>query len=57
MIGVWPAVLTAGLSFAVMQFVTSNFISPSLVDVVAAMASLWILTRFWIGTIFENLPE
>ncbi|EME54663.1 L-lactate permease [Amycolatopsis decaplanina] len=50
MIEVWPAVLTAGLSFAVMQFVTSNFISPSLVDVVAAltaMASLWILTRFW----------
>ncbi|WP_410600091.1 L-lactate permease [Amycolatopsis sp. lyj-90] len=47
---VWPAVLTAGLSFAVMQFVTSNFISPSLVDVVAALAamgSLWILTRFW----------
>ncbi|EMD23469.1 L-lactate permease [Amycolatopsis azurea] len=50
MVEVWPAVLTAGLSFAVMQFVTSNFISPSLVDVVAAlaaMASLWILTRFW----------
>ena len=50
MIEVWPAVLTAGLSFAVMQFVTSNFISPSLVDVaaaLAAMASLWILTRFW----------
>lgn len=50
MIEVWPAVLTAGLSFAVMQFVTSNFISASLVDVVAAlaaMASLWILTRFW----------
>ncbi|WP_037318180.1 L-lactate permease [Amycolatopsis orientalis] len=50
MIEVWPAVLTAGLSFAVMQFVTSNFISPSLVDVVAAlaaMASLWTLTRFW----------
>ncbi len=47
---VWPAVLTAGLSFAIMQFVTSNFISPSLVDVVAAlaaMASLWVLTRFW----------
>ncbi|MEV7555046.1 L-lactate permease [Amycolatopsis sp. NPDC089917] len=50
MIEVWPAVLTAGLAFAVMQFVTSNFISPSLVDVVAAlaaMAALWILTRFW----------
>ncbi|OXM46905.1 L-lactate permease [Amycolatopsis alba] len=50
MVEVWPAVLTAGLAFAIMQFVTSNFISPSLVDVVAAlaaMASLWILTRFW----------
>jgi lactate permease len=50
MIEIWPAVLTAGLTFAIMQFVTSNYISPSLVDVVAAlsgMGSLWILTRFW----------
>jgi lactate permease len=50
MVEIWPAVLTAGLTFAIMQFVTSNYISPSLVDVVAAlagMASLWILTRFW----------
>ncbi|WP_410655726.1 L-lactate permease [Amycolatopsis sp. lyj-112] len=50
MIEVWPAVLTAGLSFAIMQFVISNFVSPSLVDVVAALAamgSLWVLTRFW----------
>jgi L-lactate transport len=47
---VWPAVLTAGLSFAVVQFLVSNFISPSLVDVLAALAAmvaLWILTRFW----------
>ena len=47
---VWPAVLTSGLTFAVMQFVVSNYISPSLVDVVAslaAMAALWILTWFW----------
>ncbi|MEV6412466.1 lactate permease LctP family transporter [Kribbella sp. NPDC051718] len=50
MIEVWPAVLTTGLTFAVMQYVTSNFISPSLVDVIAALAamgSLWLLTRFW----------
>ncbi|SDX08906.1 glycolate permease/lactate permease [Amycolatopsis xylanica] len=50
MVEVWPAVLTAGLAFAAMQFVASNFISASLVDVLAAlaaMAALWILTRFW----------
>ncbi len=50
MLEVWPAVLTAGVAFAVMQYVASNFISPSLVDVLAAltaMAALWILTRFW----------
>lgn len=50
MIEVWPAVVTTGLTFAVMQYVTSNFISPSLVDVIAALAamgSLWVLTRFW----------
>ncbi|MCU1681363.1 MAG: lactate transporter LctP family protein [Amycolatopsis sp.] len=50
MVEVWPAVLTAGLAFAAMQFVASNYISPSLVDVMAAltgMAALWVLTRFW----------
>ncbi len=50
MLEVWPAVLTTGLAFAAMQFVASNYISASLVDVLAAltaMAALWILTRFW----------
>jgi lactate permease len=50
MVEIWPAVLTAGLAFAAMQFVASNYISPSLVDVMAAltgMAALFILTRFW----------
>ncbi|WP_410564048.1 L-lactate permease [Amycolatopsis sp. cmx-4-61] len=50
MLEVWPAVLTAGLAFAAMQFAASNYISASLVDVLAAltaMAALWILTRFW----------
>ncbi|GAB3875767.1 lactate permease LctP family transporter [Kibdelosporangium lantanae] len=47
---VWPAVLTAGLAFAVVQFAVSNYISASLVDVLAALGSmlaLWVLTRFW----------
>jgi lactate permease len=47
---VFPAVLTAGLSFAAAQYLVSNFVSPSLVDVLAAltaMVSLWVLTRFW----------
>jgi L-lactate permease len=47
---VWPAVLTAGLSFAVVQFLVSNYVTPSLVDVLAAltaMLALWVLSRFW----------
>jgi lactate permease len=47
---VWPAVLTAGLSFAVVQFLVSNYVSASLVDVLAALGSmlaLWLLTRVW----------
>jgi lactate permease len=47
---VWPAVLTAGLSFAIVQFLVSNYVTPSLVDVLAAltaMLALWVLSRFW----------
>ncbi|MEW2503445.1 L-lactate permease [Amycolatopsis sp. NPDC047767] len=50
MLEVWPAVVTAGLAFAFMQFAASNYISASLVDVLAAlaaMAALYVLTRFW----------
>ncbi len=50
MVGVWPACLTAGASFAVMQFAMSNFHGPWLVDIVAAavsMLSLLVLMRFW----------
>jgi lactate permease len=47
---IWPAVLTAGLSFAVVQFLVSNFLTPSLVDVLAALAAmvaLWALVKVW----------
>jgi lactate permease len=35
----WPAVLTAGLVFAVLQFVVSNYISMELTDIIASLGS------------------
>jgi lactate permease len=46
----WPAALTAGGVFAVMQFVSSNYISPELTDILASLASaaaLLALTTIW----------
>jgi lactate permease len=40
MMGVWPACLTAGVSFAIPQFLVSNFHGPWLVDIVAAICSM-----------------
>ena len=50
MLEIWPAILVAGVCFAVPQFLISNFHGPWLVDVVAAiisLASLAIFMRFW----------
>ncbi len=50
MVEVWPAVLVAGVSFAIPQFVVSNYHGPWLVDIVAAvvsMASLALFLRQW----------
>lgn len=47
---VWPAALTAGIAFAIPQFLVSNFHGPWLVDVVGAISSmlaLVVLLRFW----------
>ncbi len=47
---VWPACLTAGVSFAVTQFLVSNFHGPWVVDIAGAivsMLSLLLLLRFW----------
>ncbi len=46
MIGIWPAILAAGLPFAVLQGLVSNFHGPWLVDVVAAIASMGSLVLF-----------
>lgn len=42
----WPAVLVAGGSFALAQYLTSNFIGPELPDITASLASLISLTLF-----------
>ena len=49
-LGVWPAALTAGLAFAVPQFLVSNLHGPWLVDMVSAASSigaLVVLLRRW----------
>lgn len=44
--GVLPAVVVCGVSFAAVQFSLSNFIGPSLVDVVGGIASLLAMALF-----------
>jgi lactate permease len=41
--GVWPAVLVSGGSFAVVQFLWSNFVGPELVDIAGGLVSLGCL--------------
>ncbi len=42
----YPAVLVAGVSFAVTQFLTANYIGPELPDITSALVSLICLTLF-----------
>jgi lactate permease len=46
MIEIWPAILVAGVAFAIPQFLVSNFHGPWLVDVAAAFVSLAALSAF-----------
>lgn len=49
-IEVLPAILVCGGSFALTQFVTSNFLGPELPDITSAivsMVSLTVLLKFW----------
>jgi lactate permease len=46
----WLAAVVAGVSFAITQFVSSNFISVELTDIIAslvALAAVVVLLRFW----------
>ena len=50
MIEVWPAVVVAGVTFAIGQFTVSNFVGPELTDVLAALFSLTsvaLLLQVW----------
>jgi lactate permease len=47
---VWPAALVAGVSFALPQFLISNFHGPWLVDIISGACSIGatvVLLRFW----------
>lgn len=43
---VWPAILITGISFAVPQFVISNYINPWIVDIGASLISMGCLILF-----------
>ncbi len=47
---VFPAIIVTGVSFAVTQFLTSNFMGPELPDIISALVSmiaLAIFLKFW----------
>ncbi|MDR6519740.1 MULTISPECIES: L-lactate permease [Variovorax] len=46
MMEVWPAILVTGVSFAIPQFLVSNYIGPELVDIIAAIVSMVCLVAF-----------
>ena len=50
MMAVWPACLVSGASFALSQFLVSNFVGPMLVDIISAGVSIFalvVLMRIW----------
>jgi len=50
LVGVWPAVLVCGVSFALVQFVVSNLLGAALVDVaggIVSLVSLAVFLRWW----------
>jgi lactate permease len=46
MIAIWPAVLVCGVSFAIPQFLVSNYVNPWFVDIVASLVSMACLVGF-----------
>ncbi|MFC0217136.1 lactate permease [Pseudochelatococcus lubricantis] len=63
---IWPAILVCGVSFAIPQFLVSNFHGPWLVDVIAAIVSMvalvlflkvWRPRRVWTSTALAGREE
>lgn len=46
MMQIWPAIVVAGGSFAITQFLVSNYHGPMLVDVIASLVSMGALVSF-----------
>lgn len=49
-VGCWPAIVVCGGTFALLQFITANYVGPALVDVVGGLGSLLVLAimlKFW----------
>src|ERR1700723_3092070 len=46
MIAIWPAILVCGVSFALPQFLISNFVNPWIVDIGASLVSMACLILF-----------
>jgi lactate permease len=56
----WPAALTAGLSFALSQFIVSNVWGPYAADIVASLASIAatvLLLHFWKPAADDTSPH
>jgi lactate permease len=50
MMEIWPAILVTGLSFAIPQFIVSNYVGPELVAIISSLVSMGCLItflRFW----------
>jgi lactate permease len=63
---IWPAILVTGVSFAVPQFVISNFINPWIVDIGASLISMgslilflrvWQPRQLWLSPALRNHDE
>ena len=46
LMGAWPAVLVCGGTFAIVQFLWSNYVGPELVDIMGGLVSLGCLALF-----------
>ena len=63
---IWPAILVTGLSFAIPQFVISNYINPWIVDIGASLISMGCLILFlkvwqpkvlWLSPVLRGTDE
>jgi lactate permease len=58
--GAWPAVLVCGGSFAIVQFLWSNYVGPELVDIMGGLVSLACLAlfcRWWRPAVPWDFPR